>query len=57
MSWYERRNDAFNNNSLECSQTMDNAKIGLLTLSDYINASLDQSCAKLQMCHVKTIII
>ena len=22
-------NDTFNNNSLECSQTMDNAKIGL----------------------------
>lgn len=39
-------NDAFNNNSLECSQTMDNVKIGLLTLSDYINASLDQSCTK-----------
>ena len=36
---------AVNNNSLECSQVL-TAKIGLLTLSDYINASLDGVCSK-----------
>lgn len=33
-----------NNNSEECSVTTKNTKLGLLTLSDYINASLDPGC-------------
>ena len=33
-----------NNNSEECSITTKNTKLGLLTLSDYINASLDPGC-------------
>lgn len=35
---------ATNNNSIECSSKLEKQKIGLLTLSDYINASLDVSC-------------
>lgn len=31
-------------NNYGCSVTLNNVKIGLLTLSDYINASLDSSC-------------
>lgn len=37
-------NNESKDNSIECSQTMDNQNIGLLTVSDYINASLDSSC-------------
>lgn len=33
-----------NNNSEECSVTSKNTKLGLLTLSDYLNASLDPNC-------------
>ena len=33
-----------NNNTEECSLTVKNTKLGLLTLSDYINASLDPGC-------------
>lgn len=36
--------DSSKDNSLECSQTVANQKIGLLTVSDYMNASLDASC-------------
>lgn len=32
------------NNSEECKQTMKNVRLGLLTLSDYMYASLDTSC-------------
>lgn len=39
-------NQTINNSSLECGQVLENTKIGLLTLSDYINASVDQSCTK-----------
>ena len=34
-----------NNNSLECSKT-ESTRLGLLTVSDYINASLDAGCSK-----------
>ena len=33
-----------NNNSLECSDVLENQMIGLLTASDYMNASLDVNC-------------
>lgn len=33
-----------NNNSEECSVTSKNTKLGLLTLSDYLNASIDPNC-------------
>lgn len=33
-----------NDNSEECSDTIKNVKLGLLTLSDYITASLDPNC-------------
>ena len=33
-----------NNNSEECSLTVKNTKLGLLTLSDYLTASLDPNC-------------
>lgn len=33
-----------NDNSLECSETLKNQKMGLLTLSDYIYASRDPNC-------------
>lgn len=36
--------DTTNNNSLECSDTLENQMIGLLTASDYMNASLDVNC-------------
>ena len=36
--------EASKDNSLECSQTVADQKIGLLTVSDYMNASLDASC-------------
>lgn len=37
-------NSTKNNNSEECATTIKNTKLGLLTLSDYINASLDPGC-------------
>ena len=33
-----------NDNSLECSETLKNQKMGLLSLSDYIYASRDPNC-------------
>lgn len=33
-----------NNNSEECTVTSKNTKLGLLTLSDYLNASIDPNC-------------
>lgn len=33
-----------NNNSEECAVTSKNTKLGLLTLSDYLNASVDPNC-------------
>ena len=36
--------DTTNNNSLECSDVLENQMIGLLTASDYLNASLDANC-------------
>ena len=36
--------DTTNNNSLECSDILENQMIGLLTASDYMNASLDVNC-------------
>ena len=36
--------DNVNNNSVECSAVIENTKIGALTLSDFINASLDTDC-------------
>lgn len=33
-----------NNNSEECTVTSKNTKLGLLTLSDYLNASVDPNC-------------
>ncbi len=33
-----------NNNTVECSDVLENQMIGLLTVSDYINASLDTNC-------------
>ena len=36
--------DAVNNNSLECSDVLENQMIGLLTVSDFMNASLDANC-------------
>ena len=36
--------DATNNNSIECTDVLENQMIGLLTASDYINASLDANC-------------
>lgn len=35
-----------NSGSIECSDTMDNQMIGLLTAADYINASIDSNCKK-----------
>ena len=37
-------NDTTNNNSIECYSKIENTKIGALTLSDFINASLDKEC-------------
>ena len=36
--------ETVNNNTVECSDTLENQMIGLLTASDYMNASLDSSC-------------
>ena len=36
--------DTTNNNSLECTDILENQMIGLLTASDYMNASLDTNC-------------
>lgn len=43
---YGRRavNDNTNNNSIECGSVIENTKVGALTLSDFINASLDAEC-------------
>lgn len=37
-------NSESNDNSIECSETLKNQKIGLLTLSDYMMASIDPNC-------------
>ncbi len=37
-------NDTDNSGNIECSQVMENQKVGLLTASDYIMASLDGNC-------------
>ena len=37
-------NDERNDNSVECSQVVRNQKMGLLTLSEYIYASIDTNC-------------
>lgn len=37
-------NNGTKDNSVECTQTLADQKIGLLTVSDYINASLDTAC-------------
>ena len=34
------------NNSEECQKKLPNQKVGLLTLSDYLYASLDSNCKK-----------
>lgn len=36
--------DTAKDNSLECSDVYENQMIGLLTVSDYMNASLDENC-------------
>ena len=36
--------DTTNNNSIECTDILENQMIGLLTVSDYMNASLDANC-------------
>ena len=36
--------DNINNNSIECSDVLENQMIGLLSASDYMNASLDVNC-------------
>ncbi len=36
--------ETVNNNSIECSDVLENQMIGLLTVSDYMNASLDANC-------------
>lgn len=38
------QNTESNDNSIECGQTLSNQKMGLLTLSDYIYASVDPNC-------------
>ncbi|MBP3799757.1 MAG: hypothetical protein ILA19_02120 [Bacilli bacterium] len=37
-------NQTTKNNSYECSKVIENTKFGLLTISDYMNASLDTNC-------------
>ena len=36
--------DTTNNNSIECTDVLENQMIGLLAASDYLNASLDTNC-------------
>ena len=36
--------DTSKDNSIECSETYANQKLGLLTVSDYMTASLDENC-------------
>ncbi len=45
--------DTTNNNSIECSEKATDVEIGLLTISDYMQASLDSNCKKTlsQNCH------
>ncbi len=38
--------DENNSNSVECSDILENQMIGLLTVSDYVNASIDSNCRK-----------
>ena len=38
--------EANNTNQIECSDVLENQMIGLLTVSDFINASLDSNCQK-----------
>ncbi len=40
-------NDKDNTGSIECSSQFNNQKVGLLTASEYINASIDASCQSL----------
>lgn len=37
-------NATVTNNAYECQKTLSNTKIGLLTISEYMNASLDSNC-------------
>ena len=37
-------NQTVNNNTYECSKVIENTKIGLLTVSDYMSASTDSNC-------------
>lgn len=37
-------NQTVNNNTYECSRVLENTKLGLLTVSDYVNASTDSNC-------------
>ena len=39
--------DTDNSGNIECSDVLANQKVGLLTASDYINASVDESCKKI----------
>ncbi|MBE6157409.1 MAG: hypothetical protein E7160_01290 [Firmicutes bacterium] len=39
-------NNTSKDNSTECSEVLQNQKMGLLTVSDYLNASIDQNCNK-----------
>ncbi len=45
--------DTTNNNSIECSEKATDVEIGLLTISDYMQASLDSNCKTTlsQNCH------
>ena len=38
------QNSEAKDNSIECTETLKNQKLGLLTLSDYLNASIDPNC-------------
>lgn len=37
-------NNTVTNNAYECQKTLDNTKVGLLTISEYMNASIDPEC-------------
>lgn len=37
-------NETRTDNVVECSEVLENQKVGLLTLSDYMSASIDQNC-------------
>ena len=40
-------NDTDNTGKIECSDILSNQNVGLLTASDYINASVDENCKKI----------